>query len=250
MTDVPSFPELLSLVDDRSAALREAVAAAPDLEAPVPGCPDWSMRDLVEHIGHVQCFWAAVVTAGGDEPPPRETVGFTVPGDDLGGWLAAQTRLLLAALGEAGPDAACWTWWGASDAPQNAGAVARHQVEEAAVHAYDAQETIGKPEPIPAGVAVDGVAEFLQVTYGAEGAWPHRPARVVFAANEGPSWVLDLTPDGATIDPAASGEPVATVHGAASDILLALFGRVPLERLRIDGDATVVEQLKGWGDTE
>jgi uncharacterized protein (TIGR03083 family) len=251
MTDVPSFPELLSLVDDRSAALREALAAAPDLEARVPGCPEWSLRDLVAHLGHVQCFWAAVVKAGGgDGPPPRETMGFTAPGDDLGAWLAAQTGLLLAALGEAGPDSPSWTWWGASDGPQTAGAVARHQVEEAAVHAYDAQETIGKPEPIPAAVAVDGVAEFLQVTYGVAGAWPHRPARIVFAANEGPTWVLDLTPEGAKLDPAASGEPVATVHGSASDILLALFGRIPLDRLRIDGDATVVDELKSWGNTE
>jgi hypothetical protein len=110
MTAVPSFPELLFLIDDRSAALREALAAAPDLEARVPGCPDWSLRD--------------------------------------------------------------------------------------------------------------------------------------------PSWVLDLTPDGARVDPVASGDPVATVHGSASDILLALFGRIPLDRLRIDGDATVVEQLKSWADTD
>jgi len=251
MTEVPSFPELLSLIDDRSAALREALAVAPDLAARVPGCPEWTMRDLVEHIGHVQCFWAAVVQAGGgDGPPPRETIGFTQPGDDLGGWFEAQTRLLLAALGQVGPDRPSWTWWATSDAPQTTGAVARHQVEEAAVHAYDAQETIGKPEPIPASVAVDGVAEFLQVTFGVAGDWPHRPARIVFSAVEGPSWVLDVTPDGARLDPAAGGEPVATVHGSASDILLALFGRIPLDHLRIDGDPTVVTQLKSWADTD
>jgi uncharacterized protein (TIGR03083 family) len=251
MTDVPSFPELLSLVDERSTALREALAAAPDLEARVPGCPDWSLRNLVGHLGHVQCFWAAVVKAGGgDGPPPPQTIGYTEPGDDLGAWLAAQTRLLLAALGEAGPDSPSWTWWAASGAPQTAGAVARHQVEEAAVHAYDAQETIGKPESIPAAIAVDGVAEFLQVSYGVAGVWPHRPARVVFAATEGPTWVLDLTPAGAETDPAAGGEPVATVHGSASDILLALFGRIPLDHLRIDGDATVIDQLRAWSNTD
>ena len=84
------------------------------------------------------------------------------PHGDLPEWSAESTRLLLAALGEAGPDAACWTWWPLSDAPQTAGAVARHQVQEAGVHAYDAQEAIGKPEPIPAAVAVDGVGEFLR----------------------------------------------------------------------------------------
>jgi hypothetical protein len=37
MTDTPPYAELLSLIDDRSAALRDAVAAAADLGARVPG---------------------------------------------------------------------------------------------------------------------------------------------------------------------------------------------------------------------
>jgi MDMPI C-terminal domain len=104
--------------------------------------------------------------------------------------------------------------------------------------------TTGKPEQIPAAVAVDGVAEFLQVTFGSQGPWPHRPARIVFVADEGPSWTLDLTPAGAKLDPPDGGDAVATVHGSASDILLALFGRLPLDRLRIGGDRGVVEELR------
>jgi uncharacterized protein (TIGR03083 family) len=250
MTDTPSFPELLNLIDDRSSAFGEAVAAASDLSARVPGCPEWTLRDLAQHLGRVQRFWSVVVRAGeSDEPPSRDVIVDPEPSGELLEWFAESTRMLLAALGEVGPDAPSWTWWSTSDALQTSGAVARHQVEEAAVHAYDAQETIGKPEPIPAAIAVDGVAEFLLVAFGSEGPWPHRPARVAFAAVEGPSWVLDLTADGAKLDPAAGGEPVATVRGPASDILLALYGRIPLDRLRLDGDATVVEQLASWGDT-
>ena len=251
MTETPSHAELLSLVDERSTALREAVAAASELDARVPGCPEWSLRDLVIHLGQVQRFWSVVVRAGeAAGPPSRDLVGDPEPQGDLLEWSAESTRLLLAALEETGAAALSWTWWPESGAPQTAGAVARHQVEEAAVHAWDAQQTIGKPEPIPATAAVDGVAEFLQVTYGSEGAWPHRPARIVFACTEGPSWTLDLTAAGARVDPPASGDPVATIHGSASDILLVLFGRTPLETLRIDGDRTVVEQLQAWGDTE
>jgi uncharacterized protein (TIGR03083 family) len=244
---VTSFPEFLALVDDRSAALR---SAALDLQARVPGCPEWTLRDLLVHVGQVQRFWSVVVAAGpAGGPPPPDRRGDMEPHGDLLDWSAESTRMLLAALGEAGPDAECWTWWPLSDAPQTAGAVARHQVQEASVHAYDAQEAIGKPEPVPAAAAVDGVGEFLQVTYGAEGAWPHRAARVAFEASEGPSWILDLTPEGAKLDPAAGGEPSTTVSGSASDLLLALFGRVPLDRLRVDGDATVLAELRSWGDT-
>jgi uncharacterized protein (TIGR03083 family) len=242
-----TFPELLSLIDERSAALRDAVAAASDLGAPVPGCPEWSLTDLVTHLGRVQRWWSVVVRAGAADGPPA--FDDAAPAGDLLEWSAESTRLLLAALGEVGPDQPCWTWWPLSEALQTAGAVARHQVQEAAVHAYDAQETVGKAEPIPATVAVDGVGEFLLVTYGAEGPWPHRPARVIFTASEGPSWTLDLTPSGARLDPAPSGDPVATVRGPASDILLALYGRIPLAALRIDGAPEVVEQLQAWGDT-
>jgi uncharacterized protein (TIGR03083 family) len=250
MTDTLPFSEALMLVDEHSAAFRDTIAAAPDLDARVPGCPDWSLRDLAAHLGEVHRFWSVVVRAGAaEDAPPRAAIGDTEPHGDLADWFGESTRMLLSALREAGPDAACWTWWRLSDAPQTAGAVARHQVHETAVHSFDAQETVGKPEPIPASIAVDGVAEFLLVTLGAEGPWSHRPARVVFATDEGPSWTVDLTPAGAKLDPAASGEPVATVHGPASDMLLALFGRVPLDRLRIDGDASLAHQLREWSDT-
>lgn len=251
MTETPPFPELLALVDERSAALRAAVAAAPHLEARVPGCPEWTLRDLVAHLGAVQRFWAVVVRAGDPTgPPPADALGDRSPRGDLLDWSAASTRALLDALRQAGPDTACWTWWGRSAAPMTTGAVARHQVQEAAVHAYDAQEAIGAPESIPGGVAVDGITEFLVVSLGTAGAWPHRPARLALAATEGPTWTVDLTPSGADPDPAAAGDPVVTLHGPASDLLLALFGRISTDRLRIDGDAKVIDELRSWVDTE
>ncbi len=250
MTQSPTFSEFLALIDERSTALRAAVAAVPDAAARVPGCPEWTVHDLVAHVGEVHRLWAVVVRAGAaDGPPPADERGDMTPRGDLLDWSAESTRLLLAALTETGPDAPCWTWWPGSEAPQTVWAVARHQVQEAAVHAYDAQETIGKPEPVPAAIAIDAVAEFLQVTYGAEGPWPHSPARVVFTSIEGPSWTLDLTPAGARLAAAASGEAVATVQGSASDLLLALFGRIPLDTLSVEGDASVIDQLQAWGDT-
>lgn len=171
----PPFHELLARIDDRSAALRKVLAGT-DPGARVPGCPDWSLRDLVAHLGEVHRFWAAVVTAGPAEKRPEPgAVGDTTPQGDLAVWSAESTALLLAALEAAGPEAGCWTWWGASGAPMTAGAVARHQVQEAAVHARDAQEAAGRPEPLPAAVAVDAIDEFLTVEYGTCGAWPHSP---------------------------------------------------------------------------
>jgi hypothetical protein len=60
--------------------------------------------------------------------------------------LAASTQQLLDTLREAGSDRGCWTWWGTSQSPQNCGAVARHQLQEIAVHTYDAQLALGAPQ--------------------------------------------------------------------------------------------------------
>lgn len=247
MTSLLPFPEALDLISERSAVLREAVATG-DTAARVPGCPEWSLRDLVAHLGAVQRFWAEVVAAGPADSPPEFVEGD--PTGDLLEWSAESTRQLIDALRVAGPDRDCWTWWGASEAPMTAGAVARHQVQEAAVHAWDAQEAIGKPEPIPAAVAVDTIDELLVVTLGSLGAWPHRPARIALSAVEGPTWLVDLTPAGAKADPAAGGEPLATIRGAASDLVLAVYKRIPADRVEVDGDREAVEQFLAWTDTE
>jgi uncharacterized protein (TIGR03083 family) len=247
MTSLLPYPELLDLIVERSAVLRQAVASG-DTEARVPGCPDWSLRDLVAHLGAVQRWWAHVVTTGPADSAPPFAVGD--PAGDLLTWSAECTGLLVDALRVSGPDRDCWTWWGASEAPMTSGAVARHQVQEAAVHAWDAQEAVGKPEPIPAAIAIDTIDELLVVTLGSLGAWPHRPARIALSAVEGPTWRVDLTPTGAKADPSAGGEPLATMRGAAADLVLALYQRIPPERIDVDGDREAVEQLLAWIDTD
>ena len=247
MTSLLPFPELLDLIAERSAALRKAVAEG-DETSRVPGCPDWSLRDLVAHLGGVQRFWAEVVTAGPADSAP--TFVEREPTGDLLAWSAESTSLLIDALRVAGPDRDCWAWWGASEAPMTSGAVARHQVQEAAVHAWDAQETAGKPEPIPAAVAVDTIDELLVVTLGSLGVWPHPPSRIALSAVEGPTWLVDLTPAGAKAGPAAGGEPLATLRGSASDLVLALYTRIPLDRIEVDGDREAVTEFLTWVDTE
>ncbi|GAA0569900.1 maleylpyruvate isomerase family mycothiol-dependent enzyme [Paractinoplanes ferrugineus] len=251
MTDTVPFEQLLGQIEDRSEVLREAAAAAPDFGVRVPGCPDWTLQDLVAHISGVQRFWAVTTRlADPSAPPGEEQRGGFEPQGDLLEWFGESTRLLIDALRVAGPDSPAWAWWGASGAPMTAGAIARHQVQEAAVHAYDAQESVGKPQPLPAAIAVDGVAEFIEVGLGASGPWPNRPARITFAATEGPSWILDLSPSGARLDPPASGEPLATVHSSASELVLALYGRIPFDDLRVDGDRAVLAELLEWQPSE
>ena len=247
----PQFTDQLGRIEERSTALRKAAEAAQP-EVRVPGCPDWTVLDLVAHVGRVQRFWAASVTAGpAVRPPSDQAVGGPAPSADLLGWSARSTAVLLDALRAAGQDAGCWTWWAESGHPSTAGAVARHQVQEAAVHARDAQEAVGAAEPLPAGLAVDAVDEFLHVGFGSMDGWPHAPERVALVSQEGPAWTLILDATGASAvrgGPGEGPEPGATVSGPAGELLLALYRRSPLDgpALRVTGDADLVRQLVVW----
>ncbi|GLY93615.1 maleylpyruvate isomerase family mycothiol-dependent enzyme [Actinoplanes sp. NBRC 103695] len=238
--------DYLSLIASRSAVLRDAVASASSLDARVPGCPDWTLHDLTTHLGGVQRFWAQAVRLRGERPTWHEPS----PGDDLPGWFTASTDELLAALSEAAPDQPCFTWWSASGAPETAGAVARHQVQEAAVHAWDAEETIGKPTPLPLEVAADAIAEFAEVSLGSSGAWPHPPAILTLSAAEGQAWSIGLSPSGATLLTTPPTESATTVTGAASDLLLGLYGRSPRADLTVTGDPAVLDNLRSWVNTD
>jgi uncharacterized protein (TIGR03083 family) len=250
MSETPAYAGLLSLIDERSAALCAAARAAPDLEVPVPGCPDWALGDLVAHLGGVQRFWAVTVRlADPSAPPTPEQRGDLDPHGDLVEWLAESTALLLAALRATDPETPAWAWWSSSGAPMTAGAIARHQVQEAAVHAFDAQEAIGRPEPLPDVVAFDGVAEFLQVGLASQGPWPHEPARLALTTG-GLTWQVDLTASGARLVPPDGRRAAATVQAPASDLVLALYGRVSFDTFPVAGDRSLLTRLRAWSYTE
>ena len=245
-----SFPATLALIDDRSAALRSAAAAA-GMADQVPGCPEWTVADLVAHLGVVQLFWAADVAAGpATGPPDEDAIADREPGDDLLGWSAQATARLVAALTDAGPDRMCWTWWEeAAVAPNTAGAVARHQVQEAAVHAFDAQQSGGHAEALPGPVAADGVAEYLTVELPTNGPWPYDPGTVVLETGPGGTWLVSLGPEGVhVLEGGVHGKAhrAATVTADPSDMVLSFYRRDVARPLTVDGDSELVSQLLAW----
>ncbi|MGV9347525.1 maleylpyruvate isomerase family mycothiol-dependent enzyme [Streptomyces spiralis] len=268
MAKTLEFPVLLPLMDERSVAFRAAVSSAPSLDVQVPTCSEWTLFDLVQHLGGVHRRWAATVAAGpADAPLPRTGVAGAAAAprerEALPAWSAESTEQLLSALRGAGPVRTCWTQWGASQSPQTSGAVARHQLQEVTVHTYDAQITVGDPQPLPGEAALDGVDEFLSTCCATTSAWPHQPAAVDFDATEGGSWRLSLSAEGArttrlptpgTVPATASGQDpevaTASARGTASELVPTLYGRISVDSLKAEGDRHLFDLLQAWEPEE
>ncbi|MER6394029.1 maleylpyruvate isomerase family mycothiol-dependent enzyme [Streptomyces sp. NPDC001523] len=264
MTTTLELPVLLRLIDERSTAFRAAIASAPSLDVQVPTCPEWTLFDLAQHIGEGRRDWAVTVAAG---PAPAKSAaeGATAAPREreaLLAWLAESTEQLVDALRKAGPDRGCWAWWETLQSPHTSGAVARHQLQQMAVHTYDAQITVGAPQPLPTEVALDGVDEFLSTCVATASAWPHKPAAIDFHASEGRSWRLSLSADGArtarlpepgTMAATAAGQDpdvvTASARGTAHELVLILHGRIPFDSLELDGDRGLFDQLSAWDPT-
>ena len=223
--ELDEYLPVLEKANARFAGAAAEAVLARGWAAPVPGCPGWSLADLVWHLAEVQHFWAWVVRTRATDPstyvePAR------APDDELLGFLAAQNAELETALAGADPSTRVWTW-----APQrNVAFVLRRQTQEATVHTVDVEQVLGDVRPIPPDVGLDGLDEWLEVMV--PGALPQGPPEdahpVVFHA-------VDADAE-RTLFPATKPFPIAALTGTAGDLLLAVWRRVPLEVLTVEGD--------------
>ena len=229
MSDLPF--DAFALIDAHSAGLADLAQGRLDLS--VPGCPGWTVADLVAHTTEVQWFWATIVEDRLAEPPGEDRRPARVADAELVQALRAQTARLVGVLRETDPRTPVWTW---APAQQDVAFITRHQVQEGAVHHWDAADAAGQSIVIERPAAVDGVEEFLtfSVSRDADLADPPRPplaGRFVLRCTDGPeAWTISdgRTPGAARFDAgAAPGAPA--IQGTASELLLWLYRRVRLD---------------------
>ena len=214
-------------------AAAEAVLAR-GWTAPVPGCPGWTLADLVGHLSEVQHFWAWVVRTRA-----QDRVDHVAPArhrdDELLGFFAAVSTDLETALGGVDPAEPVWTW----GPRQDVAFVLRRQMQEAVVHTVDVEQVLGDVRPIPAAVGLDGLDEWLEVMVPK--ALPHGPP-----PDAHPVVLHAVDADAErTLFPGTRPFPIAVMTGTAGDLLLAVWRRVPLEVLTVHGDPTQAAAMIG-----
>lgn len=229
----------LQVIEDESAAF--LAAARQGLDVPVPSCPKWRLRELVGHLGRTHRYHASHVVRRTTEPPTTPSPEPPVLDLELVGWCAEGVGVLLDALRSTDPEAPAWTW--APHVPPVASFWSRRMALETAVHRWDAQNAHGGADPVAPQVAADGVDEVLFVHRPAD--WDDAPVTVsgvvaVLLTDTGTQHVVQVSPDG--LSP-SSGAADAALTGNASDVLLALWGRLPLEPL-VEGDVVLVQALR------
>lgn len=220
------------------------LVAAGDHDAPVAACPGWALRDLAAHVGEVQRLWAWVLQRGSTEQPRRDEVPVEAPDPDLVAWVTGGAEQLVTAIQSLDPRAPTWAWW---PGPHTVEQVARHQLHEAALHRWDAEETGGaEPHPFPAEQAGDGIDELLHVTLAAEPRpWEGVPGVLVIDPSDvDQAWTVDCTCPRPVVhdEPAAAAD--CRLFGPASDLQLLLWGRP--RQFRYRGDSALLTAFLAW----
>ncbi|OEJ30724.1 maleylpyruvate isomerase family mycothiol-dependent enzyme [Streptomyces subrutilus] len=229
----------------------------------VPACPDWSVSDLVGHLGGVQRYVAHLLREGLQErPDPSDLSLYDLPDDPaalaawprperapnrepvpdaLTAWFTQGAEQLATVFGEVGPDLPVWTW-----APERtSGFWLRTQVIELAVHRWDAQSATGTPTPLDPALATDAVSQTLEVMAPARRSWCAPPAgkgeRYRFRRTDGPeSWTVVFAGDEVLLEPGSTAPVDVEAAGSASDLALFLWGRLAATDLKATGDETLL----------
>jgi uncharacterized protein (TIGR03083 family) len=231
------------------------ILAEHDQNLSIPTCPEWTLRQLVTHVGRAHRWAAEITRTRSDTPIPfREVPDGKLPDNraEQCAWLQAGAARLVDAVQEAGSDLV-WSFTG----PVTGGFWLRRMAHETLVHRADAQLAAGaEPEPvIKAEVAADAIDEWLMLLTGGLGDLDQRaeplPAGAglhIHATDEGlggrGEWMIRHDAGGLTVEP-GHGKGDAALTGPAVSLLLVLMRRRPVSgtAVTVYGDSAV---LDGW----
>lgn len=202
--------------------LRE-VAVAADPGMAVPSCPEWTVADLVQHVGRVYLHKTLAMREG-KEPEPWPPAG--LPDEEPVALLDRTYAGMRAEFAKRAPGDAAGGWY-APD--RTVGFWIRRMAQETVVHRIDAELGAGVPvAAVPDDLAIDGVDELLRVFLAySVSEWPDyftaildgRTPWTFDIRTHGASWRVRTAPGAVTVEAdlgADSGSGAGSQEGSGS----------------------------------
>ncbi|GAA0637806.1 maleylpyruvate isomerase family mycothiol-dependent enzyme [Kutzneria viridogrisea] len=246
MTEL-GYEHYLTEMPAEAARFVEAVAGA-DTARRVPTCPEWTLADLITHVGRAHHWAADIVSSGAQQPLPNEAEPPQDPAQHVQ-WVLDGAERLRSAVAEVGVHARVWTPTG-----RGAGYWLRRIAHDTVVHRADAAFTTGGRYEVDPALAADGITEFLELLPAliavrmspglAE--LPGTGQSLHFHATDldGGEWLVHRVPEGISWEH-THGKADVAVRGRAVDLQLVLTNRIGVDdpRVQVFG---AVEELVHW----
>ncbi|MET8974000.1 maleylpyruvate isomerase family mycothiol-dependent enzyme [Streptomyces sp. NPDC004539] len=234
----------------RMAGLRAVAGSGADLGKAVPTCPDWSLEDLLRHVGSALGWVERMVRERSPEQLP-DVVAPEFAGDAaaLDAWLAETGHGVVEALRAAGAEAPVWTWaWAARS---GSGFWARRMAHELTVHGADAAFAAGLPYEVAGEVAADTLDEWLDIVVWVQRTMPHAAAEELGEGARaslhlhatdvpGAEWLVEWGPGGVAWRRGHERADVV-MRGPLTDVMLAFYRRLPLDAVEVLGERPKLE---------
>lgn len=252
MTELTTDHARQAIVDHTRRLAEAAAEAGPG--ATVPTAPEWTVADLVRHVGQTQHWVAEIIERRITDPAQLPTELAVLPSDarEWPAWLAESAQRVASACSDSALDAPVFN--AAGDERSGTRFWMSSMLNEAVVHGSDAAGAAGRPADIDAGVAAALIGNHL--TMLTSPTWEARRPESAHAlrgtgqtllwqaTDTADAWFVERRPDGATWQPGTRPADV-TVTGPARSLLLVLTRRLPLADreagLSVDGDTGLAQ---------
>ncbi|WBB67739.1 maleylpyruvate isomerase family mycothiol-dependent enzyme [Micromonospora sp. WMMD812] len=254
-------PELArrAIVEHTRRLAESAAAAGPD--AAVPTAPEWTITDLVEHVGQTQHWVAEIIGRRITDPTQLPTEMAVLPTDprEWQAWLSESARRVTIACSDDALDAPVFN--AAGDERPGTRFWMSSVLNETVVHGFDAANAAGRPADVDAEIAAALISNHLAMltsptwemqrsesAYAIRGTGQTLQWLATDTADDAGAWFVERRPGGATWQPGIQQADV-TVTGPAWALLLTTTRRLPLSDRAPTSASTATPTSPSTGST-
>jgi uncharacterized protein (TIGR03083 family) len=256
MTELNAEQARRAIVEHTRRLAESAAAAGPD--AAVPTTPEWTITELVEHVGQTQHWVAEIIERRITDPTQLPTEMAVLPTDpgEWQAWLSESAHRVANACSDDALDAPVFN--AAGDGRSGTRFWMSSVLNETVVHGFDAARAADRPADIDAAIAAALVSNHLAMltsptwemlrpesAHAIRGTGQTLQWLATDTADDAGAWFVERRPDGATWQPRSQQADV-TVSGPAGSLLLTMTRRLPLADreatdISVDGDTDLAQ---------